>query len=206
MYTIDKEYIYECEIKRSRFISRIYPVETVDEAMDFLQQIRKLHYDATHNCYSYIIGEDQSVYKQSDDGEPSQTAGIPIYETLRKNKLTNVICIITRYYGKIKLGAGGLIRAYTQGASEVIKNAELKEIINFSQLKISFNYDVSNEVFKHLEQYEIISKSFSSNIECIYNIPTELVEELKKQLINITRDKISITILNEGISWSNFNG
>lgn len=197
MYTITKEYIYTYEIKRSKFISRLFPIKDVDEANEILTKIRKLHYDATHNCYSYILGNDQETYKNSDDGEPSQTAGVPIYEVLKKNNLTNVLCIVTRYYGKIKLGAGGLIRAYSEGASSVLKIANLEEIIDYTFIKLTFNYDVSNEVFKELDLFEAISKDFSSRILCVYKVPTNDIDKLTKQLINITRDNIQIEIINK---------
>ena len=118
MYTIDQEYINEININKSRFICYLAPVKSVDEANEYLQNIRKKHYDATHNCYAYIIGEKGEISKNSDDGEPSQTAGPPIYNVLQKNNLTNIIAIVTRYYGGIKLGAGGLIRAYGSSVSQ----------------------------------------------------------------------------------------
>jgi uncharacterized YigZ family protein len=106
----------EIVIKRSRFIGHAKPVESEEEAIAFVEEIRKQHSDATHNCYAYMIGERDQVQKQSDAGEPSGTAGKPILEVIKNRHLKNVVVVVTRYYGGIMLGAGGLVRAYTDGA------------------------------------------------------------------------------------------
>lgn len=195
MYTINEEVIFEYEIKKSRFISRLYPVQTVDEANEYLRLIRKKHYDATHNCYSYIIGENEEFVKQSDDNEPSQTAGVVILDALKKNQMTNVICIVTRYFGGIKLGAGGLIRAYSFMTSEAIKKAKLIEIIPYVNLKIKFNYNISNEIFKFMDKYENIDKSFSEAIICTYKVPKIDVDGIIKDLIDVSRNTITYEVV-----------
>ena len=111
---------HEIVIEKSRFISHIARVETEDAAQDFIQEIKKKHKDATHNCSAYMIGEQNQIQKALDDGEPSGTAGVPILEVLKKKELKDTAVVVTRYFGGIKLGAGGLIRAYSKATSEGI--------------------------------------------------------------------------------------
>ncbi|MEH7887026.1 YigZ family protein [Bacillus sp. JJ1609] len=108
----------EIEIQKSRFIAYIDRVETEEEAQEFIQSIKKKHWNATHNCSAYLIGENDLIQKANDDGEPSGTAGVPILEVLKKKHLKDTVVVITRYFGGIKLGAGGLIRAYGKATSE----------------------------------------------------------------------------------------
>ena len=114
----------EIVIKKSRFIGHVMPVETEEEAVAFIDEIKKKHWNATHNCSAYMIGERDEIQKQSDDGEPSGTAGKPILEVIRNQGLKNVAIVVTRYFGGIMLGAGGLIRAYTDGAVAAIESGE----------------------------------------------------------------------------------
>ena len=107
--------------KKSRFIGRVWPVETEAEALDKIQQMKKQHYDATHNCWAYIIKD--GPVRFSDDGEPGGTAGMPMLQVLQREGLFNVVCVVTRYFGVILLGAGGLVRAYTKGAKIAVNAA-----------------------------------------------------------------------------------
>ncbi|CAH0155820.1 MULTISPECIES: YigZ family protein [Peribacillus] len=113
---------HEIVIEKSRFISHIARVETEDAAQAFIQEIKKKHKDATHNCSAYMIGEQNQIQKALDDGEPSGTAGVPILEVLKKKDLKDTAVVVTRYFGGIKLGAGGLIRAYSKATSEGINS------------------------------------------------------------------------------------
>lgn len=107
--------------KKSRFIGRVWPVETEEEALSFIQQMQKQHYDATHNCWAYIIRD--GAVRFSDDGEPGGTAGMPMLQVLQREGLYNVVCVVTRYFGGVLLGAGGLVRAYTKGAKIAVDAA-----------------------------------------------------------------------------------
>ncbi|WP_028393515.1 YigZ family protein [Bacillus cihuensis] len=118
--TVKGNGIHEIIIDKSRFISHIARTETEEEAQAFIQHIKKLHKDATHNCSAYLIGEHDQIQKALDDGEPSGTAGVPILEVLKKKSLKDTTVVVTRYFGGIKLGAGGLIRAYSKSTSEGI--------------------------------------------------------------------------------------
>lgn len=114
----------EIVIKKSRFIGHVMPVEAEEEAVAFIEEIKKKHWNATHNCSAYMIGERDEIQKQSDDGEPSGTAGKPILEVIRNQGRKNVAIVVTRYFGGIMLGAGGLIRAYTDGAVAAIESGD----------------------------------------------------------------------------------
>ncbi|TYP71816.1 YigZ family protein [Paenibacillus methanolicus] len=122
--TLRKQAHQEIVIKKSRFIGYGKPVESEEEAIAFIEEIKKLNWNATHNCSAYMIGERDEIQKQSDDGEPSGTAGKPILEVIKNQGLKNVVIVVTRYFGGIMLGAGGLIRAYTDGAVAASEAAE----------------------------------------------------------------------------------
>lgn len=124
MYIINKNAENEIIIKKSRFITKLYYIENTNKVNDIINELKKEYKKCTHICYSYIIGPNA---KTVDDGEPSGTAGKPILNVLQKKNMTNVLCVVIRYFGGIKLGAGGLVRAYTKSASEVIKLVNLIE-------------------------------------------------------------------------------
>ena len=145
MFTIIKDFRQEIVIEKSRFICTLKKVHSEAEAQEFIKTIKKEFWDATHNCSAYIV--DEMAQRSSDDGEPSGTAGLPMLEVLRKNKLTNTAAVVTRYFGGIKLGAGGLVRAYTNSVAEAVKATGIAQKVLVS--KFSFMYDL-NEVGKIL--------------------------------------------------------
>ena len=145
MFTIVKDFRHEIVIEKSRFICTLKKVHSEAEAQEFIKTIKKEFWDATHNCSAYIV--DEMAQRSSDDGEPSGTAGLPMLEVLRKNKLTNTAAVVTRYFGGIKLGAGGLVRAYTNSVAEAVKATGIAQKVLVS--KFSFIYDL-NEVGKIL--------------------------------------------------------
>ncbi len=123
--TLRQEAADEVIINKSRFIGYAYPCQTEEEALAFLQKIRTKHKDATHNCYAYIIGRNAGIMRYSDDGEPGGTAGLPMMEVLKAQGVVNCCVVVTRYFGGVLLGAGGLVRAYTQGAVIALKAAKV---------------------------------------------------------------------------------
>ena len=145
MFTIVKDFRQEIVIEKSHFICTLKKVQSEAEAQEFIKTIKKEFWDATHNCSAYIV--DEMAQRSSDDGEPSGTAGLPMLEVLRKNKLTNTAAVVTRYFGGIKLGAGGLVRAYTNSVAEAVKATGIAQKVLVS--KFSFMYDL-NEVGKIL--------------------------------------------------------
>ena len=126
--------------KKSRFIGRLWPVETEEEALEKIQEMKKLHYDATHNCWAYIIRD--GAVRFSDDGEPGGTAGMPMLQVLQREGLHNVACVVTRYFGGILLGAGGLVRAYTKGAKIAVDAAgkSMKRVWTVLYLPVPYNW------------------------------------------------------------------
>lgn len=162
-------------IKNSKFICLIYKVDNINEINKILNDTREKYYDATHCCYAYVL---DNIKKESDDGEPSGTAGIPMLQVLEKNNLNHVLCIVVRYFGKIKLGAGGLVRAYTKSVTETLKNniITLKKGI---KIKITFNYDNLKRIDYLLNDIVVINKEYDNKISYIINIDYELYEKLK---------------------------
>lgn len=142
--------------KKSEFIGRVFPVGDEAECIEIISTIKKKHYDATHNCYAYIIGSNMEIQRSSDDGEPSGTAGFPILEVLRKNSLTNTLIIVTRYFGGILLGSGGLIRAYSHAASEPLVMAGIVKIAPSNVYKLTCEYSYLEKL-----KYELPKKDFT---------------------------------------------
>lgn len=140
MYTISKDYRKEIIIEKSRFICTLKKVNSEAEAQEFIKAVKKEFWDATHNCSAYIV--DDLAQRSSDDGEPSGTAGIPMLEVLRKNQLVGTAAVVTRYFGGIKLGAGGLVRAYSGSVAGALKECGLAQRVLMS--RFSFTYDVNS--------------------------------------------------------------
>jgi uncharacterized YigZ family protein len=141
-HTVKEAGTHEISIQKSRFIAHIKRAETESEAQEFIQALKKKHWDATHNCSAYLIGEHDQIQKSNDDGEPSGTAGVPILEVLKKRKLKDTVVVITRYFGGIKLGAGGLIRAYGKATSEGLDAVGVVErrLVQIIHIKIDYTW------------------------------------------------------------------
>lgn len=129
------------EVNKSKFLAHVKHVKTEEAAREFVQMIRKKYFDATHNCSAWVLGERSDKQKSNDDGEPGGTAGNPILETIKKNELTNCAIVVTRYFGGIKLGAGGLIRAYSHTAALGIANSKLVCMTTFKRLSLTLEYN-----------------------------------------------------------------
>ena len=190
-FCVKKETENEMIIERSRFISYVKPCRTEEEARAFIEGKRKAHPFATHNCYAYIV-ERGSVARFSDDGEPQGTAGQPILEVINKNNLNYTIIIVVRYFGGIKLGAGGLLRAYSKGASNVIKLCNLKELIKGFDITITFNYDNLKTIDYLLKEENVYEKKYHDKIK--YSFKTNNITIIDK--IKNNKD-ITINNINE---------
>lgn len=180
-YEIKDNIINEYIVNKSKFICLLYKVYNVDDINNILKEIKKEYKGATHYCYSYIINNQE---KCSDDKEPNGTAGIPILNVLKMNNLTNIFCVVVRYFGGIKLGAGGLVRAYSTSVSEALKQAIIKEYVKYETIEIITNYENLKSLEHLLKGYEIINKDFQSNIHFIVKIPNNEVDIIIKQLDN----------------------
>ena len=153
--TIKQAHSIENVISKSRFIAYIKPVSTENEAKAFIDEIKTKHKDATHNCSAYTVGPDINIKKPHDDGEPSGTAGIPMLEILKKQEIHNVCVVVTRYFGGIKLGAGGLIRAYSGAVRDVIYDIGRVELREAIPVTVTLDYDQTGKF-----EYELASTTF----------------------------------------------
>lgn len=189
--------------KKSEFIGFIAPVSTEDEAVAFINEIRAMHRKATHNCYAYILREN-GMARHSDDGEPSGTAGVPIYEVLRKEGLCDVACVVTRYFGGIMLGAGGLVRAYTRGARDAVNAAEIKLMAMAERVDISVDYSLYGRLPQIFAEFDTRTESeeFADMVKITVYVREELSEKLREKLTDSCNGKISIEVLQK--SWYDF--
>lgn len=193
--TIAKNTTYEQIIKKSRFICSIARVSSDEEAQQFIASIQAANKKATHNCFAYMIGDNDQIQRESDNGEPSGTAGIPILESLKLAKIHNVVAVVTRYFGGIKLGAGGLIRAYSNTTTEAIHQAGLVQRIKQEILKITVTYALHDLLLYYLKEnnLEVTSEEYGVNVETsIYVNETDL-KDVKEKLINRFNDQLQIT-------------
>ena len=193
--TIAKNTTYEQTIKKSRFICSIARVSSEEEAQQFITSIQAANKKATHNCFAYMIGDNDQIQRESDNGEPSGTAGIPILESLKLAKIHNVVAVVTRYFGGIKLGAGGLIRAYSNTTTEAIHQAGLVQWIKQAILKITVTYALHDPLLYYLKEnnLEVAGEEYGVNVETsIYVNETDL-EDVKEKLINRFNDQLQIT-------------
>ena len=171
-------------IKNSKFICLTYSVGSIEEINNILKEVKVKYYDATHRCYAYIL---DNIKKESDDGEPSGTAGIPMMLVLEKNNQNHVLCIVVRYFGKIKLGAGGLVRAYTKSVTETIKD-NIVTLVDGVRIIIKFDYDNIKNIDYILKDTNIINKEFKDKIIYEVDIDKYLLEKLK----NINNTEIEL--------------
>ena len=175
--SIEKEIV----IEKSRFISYTKMVETEDKAKEFIESIRKKHPFATHNCYAYVT-EGGKVARFSDDGEPQGTAGIPMLDVLKNRGLKDTVVVVTRYFGGIKLGAGGLVRAYSSSTSAGLDDAGVEENIISNVYKISFGYEKYSLFLKFIEKYKqkTISSDFAEGVEIKIAVPSDEADFCEK--------------------------
>ena len=182
--------------KKSEFIGSLAPCKTEEEAVAFIQEIRRQHRKATHNCYAYILRDNNTV-RHSDDGEPGGTAGAPILEVLKKEGLTDLCCVVTRYFGGVKLGASGLVRAYTEGAKIAVDAAQIKEMRMAEQVRLTVDYSLYGKIGAALSDFDVrvCSEDFGTDVALTLYIAQEKSSEFSEQLTDICCGKISIESL-----------
>ena len=151
--------IHEIEIKKSRFIANIKRCNSEEESLAFIEEINKMHREATHNCTAYINGPRQMIQRYNDDGEPQGTAGIPMLEVLKKEGLTDIAIVVTRYFGGKKLGASGLIRAYGGAVSEVLKYTKIVDLKNYYKVKLTFDYTFLGKIDNYISENNFYLKT-----------------------------------------------
>ena len=194
-FTIDKESTEEIIIERSRFIASSFFVETENHATENLALIRKKYVGANHYCYAYILSPN-GITRNSDDKEPAKTAGYPILEAIKGNNLYNTMVIVTRYFGGVKLGTGGLARAYKTAALKVITKDNIKKFINSALLEIHTEYNYISVIENTANIYgKITNRNFEKIVKLTAICPANDIEKFKQKINAITQGKAEIKII-----------
>ena len=181
MKSINKNVVNEIIINKSRFITKLIKINNEDEVKIKIDYIKKEYKDATHYCYAYITG---NTKRFNDDGEPGGTAGMPILNVLENNNLTNILCVVIRYFGGIKLGAGGLVRAYTKAVTEALNNTKIINLTDGFSVKLEFDYNKIKIIDNILKDIKINYKEYDENIIYEFLIGKDKFNEIKKELEN----------------------
>lgn len=181
-------------VEKSEFIGYISPVKTNDEAVAFIESIKSQNRKARHNCYAYVLREENTA-RYSDDGEPQGTAGTPILDVIQKNGLTDVCIVVTRYFGGILLGKGGLTRAYSQGAAIAVNAARLMCMCEGYELAITVDYSLYDKVAYILPDFEVklLDTEYTDNVTIRLLVKEERFNELQAKLVDVTNAKVDIS-------------
>lgn len=185
--------------KKSRFIANVFPVKKEEEALEFLEKIRKEHWNATHNCFAYTIGEKDQIQRCSDDGEPSGTAGRPILDVLLGEKIHNVLVVVTRYFGGTLLGTGGLVRAYSKATQEGLKQSTIIEKFTGKEISVVTDYNGIGKIQYIIGQMELTVEEiqYTDIVTLLILLPLEQAETFEKKVIEVTAGKAEITYIRE---------
>ncbi len=194
MRTISSDVYAEITVKKSKFIASVFPVETKEEAEEKIKEISKKYYDAKHNCYAYVV---ENFEKCSDDGEPSKTAGAPMLDIIKKRNLQNVLVIVTRYFGGILLGTGGLVRSYMEVTNNAIDKAEIVNKVKGIRYKIKVEYDSQKDVIYWCKKLNINIKN--TNYDNYVELELESEYQSKEKLLNNIKIVENCVITGENI-------
>jgi uncharacterized YigZ family protein len=192
-YTVKGYGEHEIIIQKSRFIAYVERATTEEEAQEFIRKIKKQHSNANHNCSAYMIGEQDQIQKANDDGEPSGTAGVPMLEVLKKRKLKDTVVVVTRYFGGIKLGAGGLIRAYGSSTSEGLNATGIVERKLMTVIKSTIDYTLLGKVENELRNqhtYLLQEINYTDQVEVTTFVPDGREEEFIQWVRNLTSGQV----------------
>lgn len=194
--SIANEFRHEYVVEKSRFITTVYPCSTEEEAQAFIGRINKEFWDARHNCTAFALGPKQEQQRSSDNGEPSGTAGKPMLEVLKKTGITNIAVVVTRYFGGIKLGAGGLIRAYSHSVAETLRLAP-KELHTIRiELQTTIDYALYGAVERHLQDAQLhYEASFGEQITLTILVAPNDVERIQKELQDMSHGAATCNVL-----------
>ncbi len=199
-----KEYATgEYEEKKSRFIGEIFPIKSEEEAQEHIAAIRKKYYDARHHCYAYVLGDSYETVKQSDDGEPSQTAGMPILNVLKGQEIHDALIVVTRYFGGTLLGTGGLVRSYTNASKAAIENAVVLEAVEGFRATAEIPYTLVGKI-KYFTETEGITESeaqYGNNVNMTWLVPEDKMSLFQNQIQEMSGGSISLAI--EKYRWYN---
>lgn len=175
MYTIDKNVENEIIIKNSKFITLLFKIKSKNDIANILNDVKRKYPKATHYCYAYVV---DSYKKSSDDGEPGGTAGMPILNVLEKEEITNILAVVVRYFGGIKLGAGGLVRAYSKSIKDTLDLVNINELQNGKLIRLTFNYGIQDKINYIIKDEEIINKDFKEKIVYTVKVRNETINKL----------------------------
>ena len=180
--------------KKSRFIGRVWPVDTEEEALAKIQEMKKKHYDATHNCWAYIIRD--GAVRFSDDGEPGGTAGMPMLQVLQRECLFNVVCVVTRYFGGVLLGTGGLVRAYTTATARALENAEVVTVRSVVELQVTVDYAFYERASLLIDAAgaKQALPEFTDRVTLRWQMPEHTEAPLLEQLRELTRGGANVSV------------
>ncbi|MCR2822344.1 YigZ family protein [Lederbergia panacisoli] len=193
-FTVKKQGEHEIIIQKSRFIAHISRAETEEEAQQFIQDIKKKHWNASHNCSAYLIGEHNQIQKANDDGEPSGTAGVPMLEVLKKRDLRDTVVVVTRYFGGIKLGAGGLIRAYGKSTTEGLNAVGVVERKLMTVMHVKADYSWLGKLENELRSsvYQLKEIHYSDQVELEAFVEDAELENFSEWIIDMTNGQAAI--------------
>lgn len=180
--------------KKSQFIGYAKRCETEEEAKEFVLSIKSMHKQATHNCWAYVVGKNMGIQRYSDDGEPQGTAGIPILEVMKKSNVTDCAIVVTRYFGGIMLGAGGLTRAYTKGASIALKSGGVVEKVEGVKVSLEIDYDMIGKIQYMCAQndWHIEDTEYTDKVVVYILAELAIADEIKKAAIEASNGKIQV--------------
>jgi uncharacterized YigZ family protein len=191
-YTIENNAFAELKIKGSTFISAAYHIDNSATAMDILKSVKAKYFDANHNCFAYRIGYDGSEFRSSDDGEPSGTAGKPILFMISKYELSDILVIVTRYFGGTKLGVGGLVRAYSDSSESVLQIISRKTVNRTRKFNVRCTYQDVSIIKKLIELHSTgYDEFYTDNVEFIANIPLSISDDFPKLIFNQTNGRVN---------------
>ncbi len=191
-WVVKEKSIAEVKIKGSRFIARVLPAETREKAEALYAEIKKKYYKATHNCMAYRI--DANIFRYSDDGEPSGTAGMPILQAIDGFGLLETLCVVTRYFGGVKLGTGGLIRAYSEAARSALEQSVIIKKTRLHHLRIRFKYELETPVRRLLERFQgrVVDSAYGQDITMDVALPRSVYEGFVKTLEETTHSQATV--------------
>lgn len=195
-YGVTKPFRIETVIKKSRFITTLTPITDAQDAETQLSAIRAEFKDATHNCYAYIGDNNSGVMRYSDDGEPQGTAGAPMLEVLKRRKLGFTLAVVTRYFGGVKLGANGLVGAYTDSVVNALDNAEIAEFKLSAITSVSVVYALDKKIGALIDSIgKVIDKDYGTDIKYTFAVPEESLEEIKAYILDMTLGNSEIKVI-----------
>ncbi|MBV7276371.1 YigZ family protein [Clostridiaceae bacterium UIB06] len=198
-FTIKDEASSQFEEKKSIFIGHIKRVYTEDEAKSFINKVKTDYRDARHNVYAYVIGQNMGIQRYSDDGEPQGTGGIPVLEVIKKNEITDVVIVVTRYFGGILLGKGGLVRAYSKGAAMAVNDGGIVEKVKGVVVDIILDYDMLGKVQYLFEQklWYVESTDYTDKVRLMMYCPVDKLKDVESSIIEVTNGKCQVIVGDE---------